>query len=200
MVERHTSSSDQLLDVAARIVETEGFSSLSVRRLATEVNASRQVVYTHFGGMDGLLDALHMRSSDLLAADMLAIREPIGTDENMHAAAHAYVRAARRRPALFDLTFGRPVPHYTASAKASKHGELVFREHIVRITDTWMSHDGSAASSNHTPKQALVLARLFWSSVHGLVTIERAGHASRKETDRLCDLTVTLLLAGWRAT
>ena len=196
MVKRHASTATELVTQAAAIVQTEGFGALSVRRLATEVDASRQVVYTHFGGMDGLLDALHMYSSDLLAHDMATLAEPPGTAENLRAAAHAYVRGARQRPALFDLTFGRPVPHFTPSAEATTHSRGIFRDHIVRLADAWLA----TVSPDRTEQQALTFARLFWASIHGLVTIEQAGHASQSDTDHLVDETVTLLLAGWQTT
>lgn len=194
MVKRHPTTAAELVTRAAAIVQAEGFGALSVRRLASEVDASRQVVYTHFGGMDGLLDALHMYASDLLAHDMAALTEPPGTDDNLRAAAHAYVRGARQRPELFDLTFGRPLPHFTPSTTATTHGRGIFRDHIVRLIDAWLS----SVSPDHTQDQARTFARLFWASVHGLVTIEQAGHASRSDTDRLVDQTVTLLLAGWQ--
>lgn len=199
MVEGHTSMAARLLDAAADIAESEGFSALSVRRLANEVEASRQVVYTHFGGMDGLLNRLHMRSSDLLAADLEALDEPLGTDANMLAAGHAYVRAARRRPAHFDLTFGRPVPHFTASGEATAYGERFFREHIVGLVDAWLAHSDGGEQPRHTTGDAVRLARVFWSTMHGLVTIERAGHATEAETDELVDLSTRLLMAGRRS-
>lgn len=204
MVEGHTSMAARLLDAAADIAESEGFSALSVRRLAGEVESSRQVVYTHFGGMDGLLNRLHMRSSDLLAAELEALDEPVGTDENMLAAGHAYVRAARRRPAQFELTFGRPVPHFVASTEATQYGERFFRKHIVGLVDAWLtqamtSTPGGPNQTGHTAGDAIRLARVFWSTMHGLVTIERAGHATPAETDDLVELSIRLLLEGQRA-
>lgn len=196
MVTRHPSTAAELIDRAAAIVQAEGFGALSVRRLAAEVGASRQVVYTHFGGMDGLLDALHMHSSDLLAADIAALTDPPGTDKNLRAAAHAYVAGARQRPELFDLTFGRPLPSFTPSTDATQHGRSIFRDHIVGLVDAWLAN----VSPSRTKEQALTFAQLFWSSIHGLVTLEQAGHASRTDTDRLVDETVTLLLAGWQTT
>ena len=196
MVTRHSSDpADELIELAAQIVESDGFGALSVRRLATEVGASRQVVYTHFGGMDGLLNKLHVHASQLIAADVAALREPVGTDESLRAAARAYVRAARTRPAMFDLTFGRPVPQFEASKESTELARAVFRDNIVHLLDAWLAQ----ATPAHTPEQALTLARIYWSSIHGLVTIERAGHATVRDTDQLVGITVDLLLDGWRA-
>ena len=47
-----------VLGAAKRLLEEEGASALSVRRLAKELGTSYQLVYTLFGGKQGLLDAL----------------------------------------------------------------------------------------------------------------------------------------------
>ena len=168
--------------------------ALSVRRLADELGVSRQVVYTHFHGMNGVLDALHVRSGHRLVEDVQRLTGDAGTDERVVEAAHAYVRAARDRPGLFELTFARPIPTYRASADTTTELRRVFSEHIVGLVREWLgAHDLHEVD----PVQA---ARIFWSGVHGLVTLERAGHARPDETDSLVDDTVRTLLAGWRST
>jgi AcrR family transcriptional regulator len=47
-----------LVEVAARLLAREGPGALTTRRLADELGASTSVVYTHFGGMDGLRRAV----------------------------------------------------------------------------------------------------------------------------------------------
>lgn len=64
--QRRMSSTDrrvQLLDACARIVDTEGFYEATIERIATECGVSRTVVYQHFGGLDGLFDALIERAA-----------------------------------------------------------------------------------------------------------------------------------------
>src|SRR6478735_1741030 len=49
---------DQLVEAGLRVLERDGLPALSARRLAAETGTSTMAVYTHFGGMTGLVDAI----------------------------------------------------------------------------------------------------------------------------------------------
>src|SRR3954465_1772400 len=49
---------EQILDVTEAIVDADGFHAVSIDRVAREAGITRPVVYTHFGDLDGLLNAL----------------------------------------------------------------------------------------------------------------------------------------------
>jgi AcrR family transcriptional regulator len=49
---------EQILDVTKEIVEADGFHAVSIDRVAREAGVTRPIVYTHFGDLDGLLNAL----------------------------------------------------------------------------------------------------------------------------------------------
>jgi AcrR family transcriptional regulator len=49
---------EQILDVTEDIVEADGFHAVSIDRVAREAGITRPVVYTHFGDLHGLLNAL----------------------------------------------------------------------------------------------------------------------------------------------
>ncbi|MEM8746309.1 MAG: helix-turn-helix domain-containing protein, partial [Actinomycetota bacterium] len=69
-------SADAVVDAAEVLLAEAGFDGMSVRRIADAVGVSRQVVYTHFGGMDGLLDELHRRLSQRLIDAATSVSEP----------------------------------------------------------------------------------------------------------------------------
>ncbi len=185
---------DDVVDAAERLIGERGLHRLSVRALADELGVSRQVVYTHFGGMQGVFEALHLRSGRYLADGVRRLEEASGSDARLLAAGHAYVREARDRPGLFELTFGHPIAGYEPSRETTAELRRVFHDHIVTLVRDWLDANGLADRHD-----AIEGARVFWSAVHGLVTLERAGHARLEETDTLVDRTVTALLAGWRA-
>lgn len=185
---------DSVIDVAERMIDTDGLDALSARRISAELGVSRQVIYTHFSGMHELFEALLHRSGLELAASVENLTQPTGSDERVRASAHAYVAFARRRPALFELTFGRPVPGYTPSPETTEALRNVFLSHVVGLIDDW-----STANKHDLGRKAIVeRTRVYWSATHGLVTLERAGHSSERETDTLVDEAVRALLAGWR--
>ena len=63
-------TADHVTDAAERLLREGGFDAMSVRAVGERLGVSRQVVYTHFGGVDGLLDALHERASGYLAGSV----------------------------------------------------------------------------------------------------------------------------------
>lgn len=52
----------QLLDVLADLVIAEGFGAVSIDRVARDAGIARTVVYSHFGDLPGLLEALADRA------------------------------------------------------------------------------------------------------------------------------------------
>jgi AcrR family transcriptional regulator len=49
---------EQILAVTKEIIEASGFHAVSIDRVAREAGVTRPVVYTHFGDLDGLLNAV----------------------------------------------------------------------------------------------------------------------------------------------
>jgi AcrR family transcriptional regulator len=53
-----TARREQILEVTKEIIEASGFHAVSIDRVAREAGVTRPVVYTHFGDLDGLLNAV----------------------------------------------------------------------------------------------------------------------------------------------
>ena len=49
---------EQLVEGGIALLERDGLARSSVRNVAAEVGTSTMAVYTHFGGMTGLIDAI----------------------------------------------------------------------------------------------------------------------------------------------
>ncbi|GAA5040753.1 AcrR family transcriptional regulator [Thermocatellispora tengchongensis] len=54
---------EAILAAAAQILESEGITAMSARRIAEQAHASKETIYAHFGGRRGLLEALVQRQS-----------------------------------------------------------------------------------------------------------------------------------------
>ncbi|MFK8025751.1 MAG: TetR/AcrR family transcriptional regulator [Ilumatobacter sp.] len=195
---RSVTSADDVLDAAEALLASGGFDQLSVRSIATRLAVSRQVVYTHFGGMGGLLDGLHRRlSSRLIAAVDAAAGDdaPVGrgTTEHILRAAAAYRSVARRWPELYQLVFEQPVPDHAVGDAALAEGRAAFGR-IVELADAWLACSRGTPPTN---RDATELARAVWSATHGFVVLERVGFASVDETDALANRATVSMLAGW---
>ena len=49
---------EQLVEAGIRVLERDGLPALSARKLAAETGTSTMAVYTHFGGMTGVIEAI----------------------------------------------------------------------------------------------------------------------------------------------
>lgn len=187
-----------VVDVAESLLDDGGFERLSVRHLAERLGVSRQVVYTHFGGVDGLLDALHERGSAYLSEALAATGDDADRTDHIVAATLAYLEVARRHPHLYRLVFEQPVPDYVPSSAARRVGRTSFG-HVVVATDAWLRGVATAVPDDPSTwdPAAVDLARATWTSAHGFAVLERVGYADRAETDRLVVTAVRAMLDGW---
>lgn len=186
---------DQLVAAAERLVEEDGWAALSVRRLGDRLGVSRQVVYTHFGGTQGLLRELHVRAARRLAARVEALDETPGTTGHVAATSAVYAAAARERPALFELAFGHPLPQYEPDAATLAATRRAF-EPIITCAAAWLGSQGGGADR----REAVELARVLWSVAHGHISLELAGHAEPALTDHLLARASVAVVEGWQAT
>jgi AcrR family transcriptional regulator len=54
---------EQVLDVATEIVVEDGFHAISIQSVAVRAGITRPIIYEHFGGLQGLLEALVSRET-----------------------------------------------------------------------------------------------------------------------------------------
>lgn len=64
---------NQLLDILCDIVLSEGFAAVSIDRIAREATIARTVIYSHFGNLDGMLEALVERTADRALAQVRSV-------------------------------------------------------------------------------------------------------------------------------
>jgi AcrR family transcriptional regulator len=91
---------EQLVEGGIRVLERDGLQALSVRNLAAEAGTSTMAVYTHFGGMTGVIDAI---AGESFARFTLALTEVAKTDD----------------PVADFLPDGRPLPRVRTGQSAA---------------------------------------------------------------------------------
>jgi AcrR family transcriptional regulator len=193
---RTSVTAEDVVAEAERIVETDGFDQLSVRRIGEALGVSRQVVYTHFGGMHGLVGELHTRTGRALAERLTELDQEPGTIEQVLAAGAIYLDEARKRPRLYELAFGRALPSYEPDEETLAVARETF-EPMIAIASAWLDahSDGEPAAQ----RDAVMLALVMWRIAHGHVALELAGHAEPAVTDQLLARALTAVVTGWQA-
>lgn len=155
-----------ILAAAAKVLSHEGPSALTIRRVAQAVNASTKVVYTTFGGKDGLLDALYLHSFAGLERALkaqCAITDPAA---RLRAMSLAYRRYALSEPSFYNVMFGDLGRAYEAPPASRRQAKETFR--ILRDTvEACLPQQQRAGAARAT--------RLLWAAMHGVMSLDMRG-------------------------
>ena len=155
-----------LVAAAARVLERDGVSAVTVRAVAAEAGVAPMGVYNHFAGKSGLLLAVLQRAFDGLR-DAITISSDVPAAERLRASGLGYRRFALENPTTYGLMFNRLDTAVDVEALA-EHAEPAFQALV----------DGVAASQqlgtvrDGDPAE---LALQIWSAVHGAVSLELMG-------------------------
>lgn len=184
-----------MLDAALRLLRDEGAGALRVRRVATEAGCSTMGVYTHFGGKDGLVEALWLDGFRRFGAaldDVPTKGNPLARCRRL---ADAYRTWALAHPTHYELMFGRSVPEFRASPEAMAEAMRTFETLVQAVAS-------AQVAEALAPGDPVEVAMGLWGLVHGLVMIELAGvapHAEAGDPARIYEASVETMLAGLRA-
>jgi AcrR family transcriptional regulator len=168
----------RLINAAIRLLAEGGPEALQARKLAAEVGASTMAVYTHFGGMGRLVDAVAQEGFRRLSANLARVQITDDPVADIFALAVAYRRTALENPQLYAVTFGLSTPD-------GKRAQL---DDITTEEGQTGEHEGGKAfayiveasaraidARRFRPGSAFTAATQLWSALHGYVTLECSG-------------------------
>ena len=114
---------DAILDAAIALLDREGMTALSMRRLGAELGVEAMSLYNHVPSKDALLDGIHER--------ILLSLEPPGQARSWQAfarhQAHALHRALVAHPHAIPLFATRPAATPAAIAQLDRYLEVLMR-------------------------------------------------------------------------
>ena len=100
---------EQILDATKTMAAGRGFHAISIEAVAREAGITRPIVYSHFGDLQGLLEALVERET-ARALGQLSIPADLSGDprEALLASLRTYLEAVRTDPATWRLVLMPP--------------------------------------------------------------------------------------------
>lgn len=138
---------EDLTAAALRLLKTERYEDLSVRRLTREIGVTPANFYNHFDNLDDLLlniaASAHQRRADYLPKIIARSKNRV---EAAKAAALDFVEFAIANPEIFRMMFGLPSrtkhARFTAAADRSFGAlvALVYGENLYDPTDLTTTH------------------------------------------------------------
>lgn len=160
---REREERERRIVVAARtIAEREGWASVTIRRLADEIEFSQPVLYSHFENRDEIVGAVALEGFGELAAMLRAAIQPSSTPKELvEAVATAYLDFAFARPAMYDAMFVLP----TGLRFARSDTPAQLREGFGAMATVIAPFSQDVDTATET----------FWAALHGLAQLERHG-------------------------
>lgn len=171
----------ELVEAAARLLGDEGPDALTTRRLATEVGTSTMAVYTYFGGMDEVRQAVRGEGFARLAVHLDAA--PWSTDPvaDLVALGVAYRTSGLADPHLYRALFLEE--SFWDDTATGLFQRLV--DAVRRCIDAGRFHQAD-------PWEAAVQ---LWAASHGMVSLTLAGLLPAEEmTLHTADMAMRLFV------
>ncbi|MBD0689503.1 TetR/AcrR family transcriptional regulator [Streptomyces sp. CBMA123] len=179
-------------------IATAGASALSLNAIAKQMGLSGPALYRYFAGRDELITAL-VRDAYRSLADTLKVGAEGGAD--LRALAHALRLWALADPQRYFLIYGTPVPGYHAPEDTTAiSGEImtILLDACVAVLAGSAAAAGAAGPTTPESTPAALAAHLadhrdwtlghpappealhrflsLWTRLHGVLSLELAGH------------------------
>jgi AcrR family transcriptional regulator len=173
----HGEQRARLLEAARAALHTGGPEALQARRLTAEIGMSTQAVYTLFGGMPGLFDALITDALSQFTAHIAAVADTDDPVADHFARGWAYLDWALAHPQLYRLMFGLTGADLRIRARLGTTVETMadFPEGRAAIEVLVRSVRRIIDARRIRPSDPHLVARQFLSATHGHVLLQIAG-------------------------
>ncbi len=180
------------LAAAREIADQEGLRGLSARRVAREIGYTIGTIYNLFDDLDDLIVQMNGRTLDSLyetCATAPADGEPV---EVLHALTDCYIGFVRQHPKLWSVLFEHHLPDDKELPDWHLQKVLGLLTFIEKALTPFFP-PGQEAERHHS-------ARVLWSSLHGICSLEVMGKLVKTETvEGLRDTLFETYLAGLRS-
>lgn len=165
-------------------IATAGASGLSLNAIAKRMGLSGPALYRYYAGRDDLITEL-IKDAYRSLADTFAAAAAPGPD--LAALAHAIRDWALADPQRYFLIYGTPVPGYHAPAEVTAIADeimsflldacrAVVRDDDETPLDVHLDEHRHWADEHPAAPGVLRRALVFWTRLHGLLSLQLAGH------------------------
>ena len=190
----------ELIEAGVRLVDRDGPQALNARKVATEIGASTMAVYTHFGDMAALVDAIGDEAFARFAEALNAVPRTDDPVADFFGIGVAYRKFALSNPQRYQLIFGVWSSDTSARSRAAPTptGETADRTARTASFDVLLNAVRRMIEAGRIrDDEILAIASRLWSLIHGVVMLELAGflgHEGRALAEVLSPLVIDVLV------
>jgi AcrR family transcriptional regulator len=176
-------SRDGIVDGALTFLDREGWDSLTINALATQLGTKGPSLYNHVDSLEDLRRAVRIRVIDDIIMMLNRVGEGRFRDDAVLVMAGAYRSYAHHHPGRYSaftrMPLGGDDPEYTAATRNAAAP-------VIAVLSSY-GLDG---------EDAFFAALEFWSALHGFVLLEMTGVMDDIDTDALFTDMVLRLATG----
>ncbi|MFE7558351.1 TetR/AcrR family transcriptional regulator [Kitasatospora sp. NPDC057500] len=172
----------EVMERAWEQIATAGASALSLNAIAKQMGMSGPALYRYFASRDELITEL-VREAYRSLADTLAAAATEGAD--LADLARALRSWALADPQRYLLVYGTPIPGYQAPEDTTAVSQEIATTLLNACTaapatplGTHLATHRTWAADHPAPPEALALFLTCWTRLHGVLSLELAGHFS----------------------
>jgi len=163
-----------ILQAAWQLVEKEGWQSLSIRKIADAIEYSAPVIYDHFANKEAILLEFTKRGFQQLNEELIKAKDKFkNPEQQMEAIAYAYWKFAFNHKEYYQLMYGLGMPGCEAVKQIPELA--TFTEIILAPVREMLK------KSKNTDADPYLKLHTFWSTLHGLISINMMGKHDNKD-------------------
>lgn len=189
----------RLVEAGIRLLERDGPEALNARRLAAEIGASTMAVYTHFGGMAGLHEAIMKEEFLRFGRHLHAVPRTGDPVADLLALGLAYRDFVLYNPQRYRFMIGLTGPGAHPPIGHDLIGEgtpttlpevnAAFEQHVETVRRVM-------AAGRIRRGDPVAVAAQIWSMLHGYVLLETIGVFGRDGVPNVLGPAAVNLLVG----
>ena len=163
-----------ILNAAWKLVETDGWQSLTMRKIADAIEYSAPVIYDHFANKEAILLEFTRRGFRQLNEQLVKAKDKFNNPEQqIEAIAYGYWKFAFNHKEYYQLMYGLGMP---GCETVKQIPEMTSFTEIVSAPIREM-----VGKSQNTNADPFLKLNTFWSTLHGLISINMMGRNDSRD-------------------
>lgn len=182
------------MDAARELFVTEGYGSVSMRKIADKINYSPTTIYLYFKDKSDLLHQICEQTFARLAQNIKAIQQLSDTPlEKLRSGMREYIHFGLQHPSQYEIVFITPLPRTIEIDFEETNGKIAF--------DTMRGVVAECVSANLLKsKDVELISQTLWAGIHGITSLLiQHGGFPFVERDKLINNLIETLIDGTKA-
>ncbi len=184
----------EILSAAQDLFVNEGYTNVSMRKIAEKIGYSPTAIYLHFRDKGDLMHQICEQTFARLARNIRAIQElSDGPLEKLRSGMREYIYFGLKHPGEYELVFITPLQESIKGEYSSSNGKEAF-ETMTGVVNECVSKMLLKSGD------VTLISQTLWAGIHGVTSL-LISHKNFPFVDRekLIDCTIDTLILGIKA-